>query len=413
MKRCYLITMIVALVAMVAPSQAQSFNWSANAVSITQFEGPTGLSSRINAKRVNRPLGGWTSQTGILPVIVAADDMRYDFTLSTAGIFKIEQAILTPDHGKTVWPMTLIDGKGYTTALPIGPTRVRLKCQRKVEKHHWWGSSNDTEEYEDDFTMPGLTPGEMSNIESRVTSRDKHNKLIIVVIPISWDSTRVTCAGSAIMVQTPPLGFCNLPDTQAFAYLRGFLQSWATPDMAVIVAQNMPTLPSTPAPPVQPAPQPAPPAYQPAQQVAPAPLPAPTPPPVSDGTTRVTASAAATTTTTGTTVTASASANVTTTAPAPRIPATVVVWKAGEKQPQPWYNQTVDARWFQNLVAVTKQGGSQFITFKTVTGVYVASTEVTAKIINTKDGPLNIVEFHIYRGSWIAVDNVAYPTEDK
>jgi hypothetical protein len=91
--------------------------------------------------------------------------------------------------------------------------------------------------------------------------------------------------------------------------------------------------------------------------------------------------------------------------------ATVCIWKGTAKQV--WSNQNVDQNWFNQLVALSRQGGSRFITFKTRQGAFVASTEVRAQVLVTRDGPMNIVEFHIYRGDWPSLDCQMIPTEDR
>lgn len=250
----------------VVPARAD-FSWSGNAISITEFGGPTGLSSVCNAKRNGYPMGGWTSTAGVLPQVVAAPGMTYEMTLKTVGILRIEEAILTPDSGLTCWQANLIPNKGYTVSLPLGYGTVRTLC--KVPR------LNHPDKFDSqwlDVPSSGLPTGEMSGVEWRVKSRDQHNRLVIFIIPISWSSTRTTCTGSAIMVQQAPDGFDSLSNLMVFACLRGFVPAWAIIDPAVLVQQQMvngggipqpqPILPPTPSvqqpqtyqPPIQPKP---------------------------------------------------------------------------------------------------------------------------------------------------------------
>ena len=222
----------------VVPSMAQNVNWSANAVSITEYAEATGLSSQCNAKRFGRPIGGWTSTAGVLPQVVAGPGMTYEFSLKTTGVLKIEEAVLTPDSGNTLWYADMTSMKGFMLKLPIGIGTVKSLCKVPLPKRR----ESDKTRYEDrviDVPTTGLPVGEMSGVEWRVKSRDKHNKLIILIIPISWDSIRTTCAGSAIMVQFAPDGFEDLTNISVFSLLRGFVPAWAAADPAVIAQQQM------------------------------------------------------------------------------------------------------------------------------------------------------------------------------
>lgn len=217
----------------VVPALAD-FSWSGNAISITEFSGPTGLSTICNAKRNGYPMGGWTSTAGVLPQIVAAPLMTYELTLKTVGLVKIEDVVLTPDSGVTGWKAKMVANKGYTVDLPLSYGTVSALC--KVPRLDHPGKFEDKMI---ELPAPGLPIGEMSAVEWRVKSRDKHNKLILVVIPISWDSTRTTCVGSSIMVQVAPDNFASLSNLMVFGCLRGFVPAWATVDPALLMQQQL------------------------------------------------------------------------------------------------------------------------------------------------------------------------------
>ncbi len=87
--------------------------------------------------------------------------------------------------------------------------------------------------------VPGLTAGEMASLEWKLAVRDKHNRIIILIIPITFDTTRRLSMGFDIMVQCAPANFEALSDLQVFSLLRGFVPAWATPDPAVLAQAQM------------------------------------------------------------------------------------------------------------------------------------------------------------------------------
>lgn len=245
MRRTLTICLLVAILLIaVAPSLAQGIVWSGNALTITQSTELSGVTTRINAKRNGQPLGGYTSKSGICAEIVAHQSMTYPCSLETAGIQNIQGAVITPDHGVTVWPATLIPSKGYTLNLPIGMINVTLTRKVPVEATvHTWGFFHKKgtvmvdEEYQ--ATVPGLSIGEMAGLEWRVLSKDQHNNLRLVAIPINWNSNRSNSINFSVLVQQAPVGFESMTDLMVFAHLRGFEPAWASPDPAVFVRQKM------------------------------------------------------------------------------------------------------------------------------------------------------------------------------
>jgi hypothetical protein len=156
---------------------------------------------------------------------------------------KIVSVGYTPDGGKTVWVPNFVPGKGYTLALPVGNTTVvNTRCKVLLPKKR----ARDRDEWEErtlPITIAGLTPGEMASGEWILTVHDKKNRVIIVIIPITWTSDRRLAMGSDIMVQQALSDFDCLPDTlegdrKAYAYLRGFIPAWGMPDPSAIAAME-------------------------------------------------------------------------------------------------------------------------------------------------------------------------------
>ncbi|MEK7143107.1 MAG: hypothetical protein AAB785_02765, partial [Patescibacteria group bacterium] len=86
-------------------------------------------------------------------------------------------------------------------------------------------------------TLPDL-PANPYTFEWGVWSRDKHNRLILVIIPISWSSVRKSAESFNVMVQRAPPGWREMPEVMMFAQLRGFVSARATPDMAILAAEQ-------------------------------------------------------------------------------------------------------------------------------------------------------------------------------
>jgi len=213
--RSTLIASIVAIVlTMVAPAFAGEVNWSAG-VSLSEKEPGTQIGSRIEASRDGRLVGAWFASSGQLPVIVVG--MEYSAYGDFPGVERITEVMISPDKGITRWKAEKIEGRGYTVALP---------------------------------TLPAGSYG----LEWGVVSRDKRNRITLVIIPINWSSKRTTGMVNQIMVQNPPLEAEGYSDQMWFSLLRGFVPAWATPDPAFVALQNMQNQPQPPIPVVQPDP---------------------------------------------------------------------------------------------------------------------------------------------------------------
>lgn len=190
---------IVICVMAVESAIAGEFNWSAG-ISLTEKESGVQIGSRIEASREGRFIGSWFSSSGQLPVMVMGLD--YDAFGDFPAIRNILEVVLSPDHGKTEWSAEQVEGKGYTVDLP---------------------------------TLPSGSYG----LEWLVVSKDKHNKLMLIIIPINWNSRRATGATNHAMVQHPPLESESFSDQQWFALLRGFVPAWASFDPAFLAQQQM------------------------------------------------------------------------------------------------------------------------------------------------------------------------------
>lgn len=244
MKRYLTIIIITITLVVVAPSWAQTINWTGG-VSVTETTDAAGLSSTINAKRFNRPIGGSSTKMGVQFVITAHSSMTYECTLKTVGIdqSKIVDAILTPDGGKTSWVPIFVPGKGFTMILPVGTAMVNTRCRVLLPKRR----PKDKDVWEEQtmlIPVTALAAGEMASLEWKLAVRDKKNTIRIIIIPITWTSERRLAMGTDVMVQQAMPDFDRIPNTVggdhlAFAYLRGFIPGWASPDPATLAALQM------------------------------------------------------------------------------------------------------------------------------------------------------------------------------
>lgn len=225
MKGTLIALVLLAVVMLTAGSVAASdLQWSGG-VTLTETKESAFLGSRLDALHNDRLLGTWFSSSSQLPQVVQGVQLWAfgDFT----GISKVEKVVLSPDHGKTQWPAELIEGKGYGVELP-------------------------------EMIAGGYA------LEWGVYSKDKHNKLMLIVIPVSWSSGRTSTVLNHLMVQAAPFGSEGWNEDMWFSCLRGFVSSVATPDMGYLaqqqaVAQMVPAPPKPdPIPIVQPKPVPAP-----------------------------------------------------------------------------------------------------------------------------------------------------------
>jgi len=216
MRRCTLSSLAVfaVVIVMTVSAQAAELQWSGG-VTLTESSDQSGIFSRIEVCRSGQVIGCWFSTSGVLPQVFPGPDIMVygDFP----GISRIEEVVLSPDHGITKWPAKLCKGKGYTVK------------------------------------TPPAYPGGYS-LEWGVSSKDKHNRLTLVIIPINWSSQRRSAAANHLMVQEAPLGWEQMSDQQLFAFLRGFVPAWATPDPSVVAQMQMmqpvqiPALEPTPTP---------------------------------------------------------------------------------------------------------------------------------------------------------------------
>jgi len=187
------------VIVMTVSAQATELQWSGG-VTLTESSDQSGIFSRIEVCRSGQVIGCWFSTSGVLPQVFSGPKvMAYgDFP----GISRIETVVLSPDHGKTRWVACLVPGKGYQVSIPA-------------------------------------LPAGGYGLEWGVESKDKHNRLTLIIIPINWSSHRRSSAANHFMVQSAPLGWQDMSDQQLFAFLRGFVPSWATPDPSVLAQMAM------------------------------------------------------------------------------------------------------------------------------------------------------------------------------
>lgn len=201
MRRTLIVLMLVVAVVVGFSTVVQAsgaLQWSGG-ISITERTNLSGIFSRLEVSYRGKLLGCWFSNSGVLPQYFQGLDA--DVIGVFSGIQKIQRVELSPDHGLTKWPAELVEGKGFRVTLPDLPANPYT---------FEWG----------------------------VWSRDKHNRLILVIIPISWSSVRKSAESFNLMVQTAPPGWWEMSEVMMFAQLRGFVSAWATPDMAVLAQEQ-------------------------------------------------------------------------------------------------------------------------------------------------------------------------------
>lgn len=255
-----LTTSILVIIAMVAMASATIATTSAlsvgGGVTLTESANGVSMGSRIDACRkytekceetgrlgfTYKPIASWFSSTGMMPFLVMTrsafreavgpKSVVYRAAVDFNNVTNIVQVELTPDHGLTTWEATNVALKGYQVEIPYLPSGGY-------------------------------------GLEWKVTSRDKHNRLMIVFIPISWSSNRTNGVVQQVMVQSAPDGSCDFTDEQWVSMLSpAFQPATALPDPGylakraaqrqVLAQMTQPAAPADPPPAFTPAPAPAP-----------------------------------------------------------------------------------------------------------------------------------------------------------
>lgn len=200
----------------------------------------------------------WLSVTGKTPFWF--EGLEVDVTLVSANIRKIKAVWLTPDHGLTRWPAKLVPLKGYTVHFDATPKYKTVKKDGREERAQ---------------TNPYLAQRSHA-LEWIVDSDDKKSQFIALVPLFNWSSGRESAATNMVVVQRAPAGWQQMTEDQIYSHLRGFEPVTATPDPAIVAAQQIQQQMAPPPPPAPtPAPQPTP---APAPTVQPTPAPDPPPP---------------------------------------------------------------------------------------------------------------------------------------
>ena len=230
--------LIMAILTMIAPSMAQNYTWGGcGAISITEMTSQSGVFSHIDATRCDcecpHIIAGWFSTAGILPCLVKADGISYTAYGDFSGIARIEKVVLTPDGGATQWCANMVIGKGWRVDVPMG---MRVNTNEKIESESCCPGKTTRIICQEEKTCVGLEPGGYS-LEWGVWSRDKKNRMMFIIIPINFSSTRLSVAANHLMVQSGCIG--GMSDQQVFSLLRGFVPAWATPDPAVMMQQQV------------------------------------------------------------------------------------------------------------------------------------------------------------------------------
>jgi len=243
------------MVIAVVPTWAQAVNFSGG-VSITEMTPQSGVFSHIDMAYKGRVVGSWFSTAGYLPVMVKSENLTYTAYGDFPGIQKVEKVVMTPDSGKTIWTAQQVTGKGWQVQIPFGTRTETVQTVKDVKIR---GGKTEKTVVEETQTVIGLEPGGYS-LEWGVVSRDKRNRLMLIIIPINYTSTRTSYAANHVMVQREVANIAVLNDAAISIYLRehGFQPAVDTFSPAVIAAMQV-NQPTQPAPAVQPA-QPAQPA---------------------------------------------------------------------------------------------------------------------------------------------------------
>lgn len=206
--------LVIAILAMTATAYAAPALSLGGGISLTESEKGVSMGSRIDAcrKEVGKcsegfkfhPIASWFSSTGMMPFLVMTksnyrdavgpNSLVYRAAVDFNNVERIENVELTPDHGITVWEATCTPLKGYQVEIPY------------------------------------LNPGGYG-FEWKVASRDKHNRLMIIFIPISWSSNRTNSVVQQTMVQSAPESAWNFNDEQWISLISpAFQPATALPD---------------------------------------------------------------------------------------------------------------------------------------------------------------------------------------
>lgn len=250
-----LLLVVVAFAAATRTVQAADFVWN-GAVSITEMAPQSGIFSHIDMAHRGQIIGSWFSTAGILPILVGSDDLSYVAYGDFPGITKIQKVVLTPDGGATQWPASQIVGKGWQVNIPFGTRTVTTQEVKDVKVR---GNRTEKVICEERKTIIGLEPGGYA-LEWGVWSRDKKNRLMLIIIPICYSSTRVSSAANHVMVQRQQVDIGRLNEFALQIYLRehGFQPATDGLSPAVMAAQQMGQPQPQPASAMTPQPQPQP-----------------------------------------------------------------------------------------------------------------------------------------------------------
>ena len=203
--------LVIAIMAVASVASASNGLSIGGGVTLTESASGVAMGSRIDACRkiaekndesgrfefTYRPIAAWASSTGMMPFLVmskAPGRPVYRAMVDFNNVENIDKVELTPDHGLTTWEATNVPKIGYMVEIPY------------------------------------MEPGARA-FEWKVTSRDKKNRLMIIFIPISWNSNRTNGVVQQIMVQSAPEECWNFSDEQWVSLLSpAFQPLTALPD---------------------------------------------------------------------------------------------------------------------------------------------------------------------------------------
>jgi hypothetical protein len=170
----YFITIIV-LVAMVQPASADGAIALSGGVTLTQTTNPTNMGSQVDAWCGAEIVATWSSTTN--KQLKLPEGLLYKAYSQFTGIRNIERIELTPDDGITRWEARQLVGKGWQVIIPL---EKLLRLGSRGGSYGGYG------------------------LKWKITSRDKENRLMILFIPITWNSSRASEALNQVVVEPKP-----------------------------------------------------------------------------------------------------------------------------------------------------------------------------------------------------------------
>lgn len=167
--------MIIVSMAMVQPVSADGAIALSGGVSLTQSTPPSNMGSQVDAWCGAEIVATWSSTTN--KQLKLPEGLLYKAYSQFTGIRNIERIELTPDDGITLWEARQLVGKGWQVVIPL---EKLLRLGSKGGSYGGYG------------------------LKWKITSHDKENRLMILFIPITWNSSRASEALNQVVVEQRP-----------------------------------------------------------------------------------------------------------------------------------------------------------------------------------------------------------------